>query len=863
MDIGRLARAHRLLRNRAMVAFYLGIALGVMTLAVVAMMLYDEREAARRQAEQEAGNIALALERDIGRVLSDFDLSLQAAQRGMQLPNLQSYEPRVRQAILFDGAVAGVGRGGVFITDEQGTSLYESARVDARSINLADREYFQSLRQNANLGLVVSKPVISRGDGQASIALARRINHADGSFAGVVTGAVKLSLFQSLFSALELGPESVINLVTTDRVMIARFPLGPEHIGRDMADSPLFAHLSLHPTGGFEAVASVDGIRRLYSYRQVGAFPLVVGVGLSLRDIDAPWKVKATVIGGVLMTLALLTLGAMGFLRRELWRRARAEAATCQSELRLADSLARLDALFTNTTDSMLVARATPSDRFVYEVVNPVWERISGVPQASAIGKGPEACLPPELATKVLEVWRDCVQDRRTVAMSFRAKILHEWRDWESSVAPVFNADGSVGRIVSVARDVTERIRLEASLRQSQRMEAVGQLTAGVAHDFNNLLQCVIGALELLQQQPDLSTECRRHARMIDGAVSRGSAMVHSLLAFSRKQPLQPNILNPPAILDEIAPMISSLLGGTIQVALDVEHAAWSVRADAAQLQSCLVNLVLNARDAMPDGGVIRLIVCNKSGPEAQAAGLPPVDHVCFTVADAGTGMDAETLSRAMEPFFTTKAIGQGTGLGLSMVQGFAKQSGGDVTIQTAIGQGTTVRLWLPRAVDVTREGAVMLANETPSCASAKRVMVVDDVADVRDTLVTMLTDAGMSAIAVDTGDAGLALLQGGEPCDLLVTDQSMPGLKGSELIRHAAQLRPAMPTVLITGYDKVSGLEALYGRVTVLRKPFRCAAFLNQVHALLAHEKLVPQPAPPRPHLVTLHGKAAVRASL
>jgi PAS domain S-box-containing protein len=392
---------------------------------------------------------------------------------------------------------------------------------------------------------------------------------------------------------------------------------------------------------------------------------------------------------------------------------------------------------------------------------------------------------------------------------------------------------------ITATRGLTERLRkAEEDLRdqreqlfQAQKMEAVGQLTAGIAHDFNNLLQAIIGSLDMLGEQASLGPEGRECIAIAEDAARRGATLVHRLLAFSRKQTLNPSLLQPAKVLAEITPLIARVLGDRIGVETRIDQPAWPVIADGGQLGDCLLNLAINARDAMPEGGVVRLRVSNAGPDVARDAGLPAGDYTLFAVEDKGTGMSAETAARALEPFFTTKPIGQGVGLGLSMVQGFARQSGGDVRIESAPERGSTVSIWLPRAN--TQADSLAEPHQEADYGHG-RVLLVDDEKSVRQTLALFLTKAGFSPLAVASGEEALELLKAGAACHLLVTDQSMPGLTGNGLIREVSALRPALPAMLITGYNKVSGLDELPVHVTVLRKPFGRATFMRQVQALL-----------------------------
>jgi PAS domain S-box-containing protein len=808
----------------------LSAALVLAMLGIVGWTLDDGRKAARRAAEQETGNIALTLEGNIGRAVTTLDLSLRTAVRGMAAPGLAGMPPDVRQAILFDGTLEMANLGPIVIVDAGGRAIYQSRGDAGQSADLSDRPFFQDLRQRTEPGLLIAGPVASGIDGQASLLLARRISRPDGSFAGLAIAALRLSYFDQLFRSLDLGKLGIVSVFGIDGQLIARRPM----VLGVKAPSPgireLFSH-SPPAFGSFERTSVLDGVRRLYSYRLVGDLPLVVSVGFSTAEIYAEWAERTTILGSVLLLL-LLAEGLLAWsLWRQMQRRERIEAAAAASARDHVLALAPLKTMFAHTADSMLIAHVRANGDVAYEATNPVWERLTGVARSSAIGRTPEECLPARLAADTLADWHECLRLRRAHRVTFRSVPPGIERDWEAVIVPVFDDRGEIHRLVSIGRDVTERNTLEANLRQAHRAEAVGQLTAGVAHDFNNLLQAITAAVDMLGEQPGLTAEGRECAAVAADAARRGAALVHRLLAFSRKQTLNPSVLQPARVLAEITPLLVRVLGMGIQVETRID-AAWPVCADGDQLGDCLLNLALNARDAMPDGGVVRLAVDAAAADEVAAAGLAAGDYTRFAVADEGVGMSPETLGRALEPFFTTKPIGEGTGLGLPMVQGFARQSGGDVRIESVPGRGTTVTLWLPRSTEPNA-----LASEPAQSADhghGRVVVVVDDEAFVRQMLEMFLARAGYIPIALASGDAALELLQAGEACDLLITDQSMPGLTGSELIREVASFRPVLPAMLITGFDKVRGLEDLPTHVTVLQKPFGRMVFLQQIQALL-----------------------------
>lgn len=371
------------------------------------------------------------------------------------------------------------------------------------------------------------------------------------------------------------------------------------------------------------------------------------------------------------------------------------------------------------------------------------------------------------------------------------------------------------------ARVIDRTIELQdaqEALRQSQKLEAMGQLTGGVAHDFNNLLTPIFGSLDLLQRR---KVGGEREQRLIDGALQsaeRARILVQRLLAFARRQPLQTTAVDIAGLVVEMGALLDSITGPQIRVAVEAAPGLPAARADRNQLEMAILNLGVNARDAMPDGGALRVSVSAIPAGERLPEGLTPGTYVRLSVADTGTGMDEATRRRAIEPFFSTKGVGKGTGLGLSMVHGLAAQLGGALTIASAPGAGTNIELWLP----ATGEIAEVVAPETETAETgAGLALVVDDEPLVRASTAASLAELGYGVIEADSGEAALQLLDSGVQPDILVTDHLMPGLSGVELARRLQQRAPGCAILIVSGYAEVEDLAPDLPRLV---KPFRHA---------------------------------------
>jgi len=396
-------------------------------------------------------------------------------------------------------------------------------------------------------------------------------------------------------------------------------------------------------------------------------------------------------------------------------------------------------------------------------------------------------------------------------------------------------------------RRVEERTReREAALAQVHEMkkvESLGQLTGGVAHDFNNLLMAVLGNLDLLRKR--LPEDDPRARRLIDGAIQgaeRGATLTKRMLAFARRQELKPETVAVPALVENMAEMLRRSLGPGIEIATDFAPDVPLTRVDPNQLELALLNLALNARDAMPLGGKLTISAHRESVAANEVPGLAAGDYLCIAESDTGHGMDAETLKRATEPFFTTKGAGRGTGLGLSMVDGLVAQSGGAMRVTSLVGAGTTVELWLPVSAAAEREPVAATPAPDLGPMRSYRVLVVDDDPIVASGTVAMLEDLGHIATEVASADAALKLLTGNLAVDLVITDHAMPGMTGAELALRIRHQFPSIPVVIATGYAELPAQADI--ALPRLSKPYRqhelaatVASVLsgNQVHRKLA----------------------------
>jgi PAS domain S-box-containing protein len=461
---------------------------------------------------------------------------------------------------------------------------------------------------------------------------------------------------------------------------------------------------------------------------------------------------------------------------------------------------------------------------------NPVMERIFGLPAPAVIGRSLARIIGDGQAEVIEHRLRDAlagisgpIEEIELTTLASGQVVL------ESQHAPLRGGDGEIVGGAAFFREMTERRRAEEQLRQAQKMETIGQLTGGVAHDFNNLLAAIQGNLELLRKRLPDDPQIRR---FIDGALQgaqRGASLTSRLLAFARRQDLKPEPTDLSQLLEGMRGLMERSIGPLIAVEYDLAPDLPPARVDANQLELAILNLAVNARDAMPDGGRLSFSLGQYEAPPGV---LSPGRYLRLSVADTGTGMDAETLKSAIEPFFSTKELGKGTGLGLSMVHGLAVQLGGALQLNSQLGEGTRADLWLPISSAPVREVQEMEPEQAITPA-ASVILVVDDDALINMSTVDMVQDLGHTALEAYSGKEALEILGSGRQIDALITDYAMPGMTGVELANRARELHPDLPILLATGYaDLPSGTTTDLPR---LAKPYQQSDLAAQVSRLLA----------------------------
>lgn len=418
------------------------------------------------------------------------------------------------------------------------------------------------------------------------------------------------------------------------------------------------------------------------------------------------------------------------------------------------------------------------------------------------------------------------VAERRALGRKDKLAIEYRWKDPEGSYRHLLeqaivlrDAEGNRTEVAGTLLDVTSQRKLEAELAQAQKMDAVGKLTGGIAHDFNNLLAAVLSGLMLIEKQIALNERQKSIIDLTRRSAMQGAELIKRMLAFARKQELTASAISVDDLVQSLKGLLEHTLGGRVELDWQIGADMWSIFADQNQTELALMNLIINARDAMPEGGIV--VIGTRNETVSRHESLENGDYVVVSVTDRGVGIKPEDLPQIFEPFYTTKDVGKGTGLGLSMVYGFAQQSGGAIFVKSKPDEGTSFELWLPKADDASTITICEETFEVPESAGL-RLLLVDDHSAVRETTHALLAQLGHEVVSVASGEQALSLISDAqEQFDFLITDYAMPNMSGLELVQKIRKFMPECPAIIITGYADQSALDDRPDNVAIVTKPF------------------------------------------
>jgi PAS domain S-box-containing protein len=784
----------------------------------MATLLVYLRTEAIASAEKVSTAFAQLTEEQTTRTIQDVDQTLQIVEHRL---TLAAHEGTLNEELirvqLNELLASRPFLSAITVLDRQGHFQFRSNEGSDIGLNVSDRNYFIRHRDDPKAGFMLSTPLRGRASKDWIIPATLTWHLDNGEFAGVIIGSMNPLYFADIWTVAKALPDQATALWRNDGVVLMRSPFNERTMGLVETNGVIFARIKAGSAEGtLRTVSLIDGQDRLIAYQRLKAYPaLTLSVTQSTNRVLAGWRrlVLIIVSGWAFGMAAVAWLG--------LWL-----ARVWDGRRSLSD---RYHLLFdANPYPMIVVDRET---RRLVAVNNAAvldygWSR----EEALALNAD-DLYLPEDLPAVLARRKTGELNTSRGFPCRLRKRdgtIL----DVELTQRPI-EFDGR-SALLATAHDVSERARterarlaMENQLRQSQKMEAVGQLTGGVAHDFNNILMVIMTNVDSLEEDAILAPALLPKIKEIGKAGERAAALTRQLLAFSRKQPLRPESTNVNELVATTVKLLGSTLGAQIDIETNLAADIWNVSIDRAQLESAVINLGINARDAMPGGGRLLIRSDNTTLGSTYVAlnpDIPEGDYVVLSVTDSGTGMSPEVKSKVFEPFFTTKEVGKGTGLGLSMVYGFIKQSKGHIEIQSEVGRGTTIKLYVPRA---EAEAEVAAHRQGPSRQGKReRILVVEDDPHVRGGVVQMLKSLNYIVTDASDGTAGLAAFKAALlPYDLLLTDVIMPGpMNGKALADEVMRQWPRTKAVFMSGYteDSIAHLDRLDAGLWLLRKPFR-----------------------------------------
>jgi PAS domain S-box-containing protein len=784
---------------------------------------------------RELANVANALSEQTSWALQAVDLLLLDTARWYRSD--RSVVPPERVNAVLENRTAGVQQvRRVLIIDAQGKPLYASRGSAPVDQNVSDRSYFIAQRDGAAQGLFMSEPLVTRSEGHAALIFSRRLDDEKGGFGGVVTAVVDLDNLKQFYESLNLGMGTAIQMMRTDGTLLARNPLAPDEIGRKF---PAFVTVSSAPTP--RLVNPIDGKSEFVAVAQVRNAPITIIV---TRDeaIALSWWRDETIRVGV-RTAILTLLGALTIwaLLRQIRRVAAGERALRKSEERYA-----------------LAMEGANEGHWDWDIPN---ERLF-MSQKMKMLDG----LSAESEITSRSVWLQQIvihpDDRQRFETTFRDHFegLTPWYDCEYRVRQpdgdwhwlhargrcLRDSAGEPVRIVGSTIDVNaqklaqaHKEQLEARLRQSQKMEAVGTLAGGIAHDFNNILGAILGYGELAHQLSAEGSPLRRYLDNVMHAAERARMLIERILGFSRSGLGDRAPVNVQFVIEETLELLGASLPAGIRLESRIESGNFAVIGDATYLHQVAMNLCTNALQAMEQGGTLRVILEPVEVNESRALSrglLQPGSYVRFTVSDTGVGIAPAVLERIFDPFFTTKGVGQGTGLGLSLVHGIVSDLGGAIEVTSKAGEGTTFEIWLPVAGE-TAIPPLEAATPLPR-GNGETVLIVDDERPLVALAEEITAQLGYEPVGFDSSRPALeAFSAQPQRFDAVLTDEAMPDLVGTEFAAEIRRLRPDIPIILMSGYGgaQLTNRVVEIGVNEVLRKPLHRRELAESLARVLA----------------------------
>lgn len=818
-----------------------------LVVAIVLITFVYRQSVAERDQDIEAAYvnlevIATALQEYTQQTFAALDLNITAlATQGFRLGLTAPATMQQMAQVVVNRQAASSNTFSFYILDRNGQLLLASDDVNPPPIDQSAMPEFlehQALPPNpAQLltPLHVGLPRIgTRGDaeGEWVIPVSRRIPTEDGEFAGVAVALLSLQHLTQFYDTIRPAGEGAVGLLNANTEVIARSPFVEEFLGMNIIQTSRFTEPLESAIGGRITDFTLNDVPRMSAYRYTWNDQLIVYANTTEASVLASWRQRTasrvSIVLLVLVLLATMSLATVVFVTRQRHWAERTLLAQQQALTEVNAAKTEIENVFTSISDAVYIL----DNNWCFRYLNAEAEKLIERTSQDLLGK----CIWdefPEACGSIIETsYKRAAHENMSVGFETFFAPLGKW----FSVRAYPNKAG----LMVYFQDVSKQKEIDERLRQSHKMDALGQLTGGIAHDFNNLLTVILGNIdELLEHLTDKPEHVRSQADIIRLAGERAAELTHRLLAFARRQPLDPRQTD----VNELTLEVKALLRRTVREDIDIELVRnvdqWKALVDPHELQNALLNLCLNARDAMPDGGKLTIETANieVDGEYAELNELKPGPYVMIAVSDTGHGMVAEMVSKVFDPFFTTKKDGKGSGLGLAMVYGFARQSNGMVRIYSEPGEGTTVRLYLPKAADTDLPIDAKRQFTGAPKGGSERILLVEDDDMVRLYTLTSLRNLGYQVVDCSDGKEALDLLLTGESFDLLFTDVVLPGgISGKQVAERALALLPELKVLYMSGYTENAIVH--HGRldrgVSLLSKPFRLSTLAEKLRSVL-----------------------------
>jgi PAS domain S-box-containing protein len=802
------------------------IVLGVLViLAFAGSSAYDSWRAYRNAlvaTDRELGNVAKALAEQTAWTWEGIDLLLRDTARWYQNDGRQIAPERLNEVLA--NRTAGVRQVRLLtIVDAQGIQRHRSRGSSPPHLDVSDRSYFIAQRDRGATGLFMSEPLVTRSENRPGFVLSRRLEDDQGRFAGVITAIIDLEDLKEFYGDVDLGGGSAIHLLREDGTLLVRNPPKPQAVGRNYPD---LAAVPIAPA--IRLVSPIDGKRGFIAVAPVRDTPLRLTITRDEAVALQPWRDEAVRLGVRTLIIALLGVLTIAGLLRQLRRVEAGERALRESEERYA-----------------LAMEGANEGHWDWDVaterlfLSPKMKMLSGLSADTPITTRSawlaHVVIHPDDIPRFDAAVRDHLEGR-TPRYECEYRVRQPDGAWCWVLARgrcLRDATGKPLRFVGSTIDVTaqkqaqiDRERLESQLRQSQKMEAMGTLAGGIAHDFNNILGAILGYGEMAYQHAAAGSALRRYLDNVMHAAGRAKALVDRILGFSRSGLGERVPVNVQSVIEETLELLAASLPAGIRLEKTLQAGDAAVIGDATHLHQVAMNLCTNALHAMERGGVLSVVLERVELGERRTLSrgtLSPGAYVRLVVSDTGTGIPPAVLERMFDPFFTTKGVGEGTGLGLSLVHGIVAELGGAIDVATRPGEGTKFEIWLPVAGEAGRP-VVEAVRELPR-GHGETVMIVDDERSLVALAKEMLAGLGYEPVGFESSTAALQAFQA-EPqrFDLILTDEAMPDLVGTELAHEIRRIQPTLPIILMSGYGgaQLAQRAAAVGAKEVLRKPLR-----------------------------------------